>query len=142
VIRGGRDGILLEVAMEWTDSYHETMLCLPTHPRGTADPPRRLARRDPHRRRPSQRQRIAKKEKVALTGETCARFELHPVGQGARPEILLADQGQAVSSRFVRRSKASSAQADAMVRWEHPADAEVVAKVVEAAAARAARARN
>src|SRR5258708_2583595 len=26
VIRGERDGILLEVAMEWTDSYHETML--------------------------------------------------------------------------------------------------------------------
>src|SRR5262249_53815054 len=27
VIRGERDGILLEIAMEWTDSYHETMLC-------------------------------------------------------------------------------------------------------------------
>ncbi|HZU91799.1 MAG TPA: ATP-binding protein, partial [Stellaceae bacterium] len=27
VIRGERDGILVEVAMEWTDSYHETMLC-------------------------------------------------------------------------------------------------------------------
>src|SRR5204862_483436 len=27
VIRGERDGIMLEVAMEWTDSYHETMLC-------------------------------------------------------------------------------------------------------------------
>src|SRR6516225_2304333 len=26
-IRGERDGILLEIAMEWTDSYHETMLC-------------------------------------------------------------------------------------------------------------------
>src|SRR6202008_346108 len=27
VIRGEKDGIVLEVAMEWTDSYHETMLC-------------------------------------------------------------------------------------------------------------------
>src|SRR5207247_9488689 len=26
-IRGERDDILVEVAMEWTDSYHETMLC-------------------------------------------------------------------------------------------------------------------
>src|SRR5205814_10408142 len=26
-IRGERDGIILEIAMEWTDSYHETMLC-------------------------------------------------------------------------------------------------------------------
>src|SRR5438309_8357330 len=26
-IRGEREGILLEIAMEWTDSYHETMLC-------------------------------------------------------------------------------------------------------------------
>ena len=43
---------------------------------------------------------IAKKEKIALTGEdmreglTCA-----PVGQGARPEVFFADQGQA---RLVR----------------------------------------
>src|SRR5207237_5544535 len=26
-IRGERDGIIVEIAMEWTDSYHETMLC-------------------------------------------------------------------------------------------------------------------
>ncbi len=26
-IRGERDGIIVEIAMEWTDCYHETMLC-------------------------------------------------------------------------------------------------------------------
>ncbi|MGL6187568.1 MAG: ATP-binding protein, partial [Holosporales bacterium] len=27
VIQGGRDGMALDIAMEWTDVYHETMLC-------------------------------------------------------------------------------------------------------------------
>ena len=27
MIAGERDGLTVEVAMEWTDSYHETMLC-------------------------------------------------------------------------------------------------------------------
>ena len=26
-VRGEREGVLIEIAMEWTDSYHETMLC-------------------------------------------------------------------------------------------------------------------
>ena len=27
IIQGERDGIIVDVAMEWTDSYHETTLC-------------------------------------------------------------------------------------------------------------------
>src|SRR5438445_2910414 len=74
VIRGEREDILLEIAMEWTDSYHETMLCftntIPQRDGGThlAGFRGALTRQVTSY---AERGGSARKDKVPLTGEDC-----------------------------------------------------------------------
>jgi DNA gyrase subunit B len=143
VIRGERDDTLLEIAMEWTDSYHETMLCftnnIPQRDGGTHLAGFRAALTRTVNAYAND-SGIAKKEKVALAGEdmreglTCVLSVKVP-----DPKFSSQTKDKLVSSEV--RPVIEGIVADKLTQWfeEHPADArKIVAKVVEAAAAREA----
>ena len=145
VIRGERESILLEIAMEWTDSYHETMLCftntIPQKDGGTHLAGFRAALTRTINAYAND-SGIAKKEKVTLAGEdmreglTCILSVKVP-----DPKFSSQTKDKLVSSEV--RPVIEGIVADKLTQWfeEHPADAKkIVAKVVEAAAARPSKA--
>jgi DNA gyrase subunit B len=138
-----RDGITVELAMEWTDSYHETMLCFTnnipqrdggTHLAGFRGALTRSVTKF------AEESGILKREKIALSGEdmreglTCILSVKVP-----DPKFSSQTKDKLVSSEV--RPVVEAIVGDRLQQWleERPQDAKkIITKVVEAAAAREA----
>ncbi|MBA3813188.1 MAG: DNA topoisomerase (ATP-hydrolyzing) subunit B [Alphaproteobacteria bacterium] len=141
IIQGEREGIIVDLAMEWTDSYHENTLCftnnIPQRDGGTHLAGFRAALT---RAINAYAAGMGKKEKLSLTGEdmreglTCVLSVKVP-----DPKFSSQTKDKLVSSEV--RTAVEGMVGDKFQQWleEHPQESKkIIERVMEAALAREA----